>query len=183
MSTKRAVQALTLSCLLTSTALAENLRLKPGLWQITSTREGSGAPAIPAEKQAQMKQAMEKMPPEQRARMEAAMRGAGGAPTVTQSCVLADDLKKPMTFGGDQPSCKRTMLTSTGSTQEVQVDCETNGRTSTSVFKITAADMEHWNATLDINMNLPQGGSVMKTRMAGKWMSSDCGSVKPASQK
>ncbi len=184
MSTKFGIPLFALTALFLTSATAQTLNVKPGLWQVTSTREGAGAPpSMPPEKLAQMQQAMEKMPPEGRARMEAMMKGAGGGSTTSQSCVLAEDLKKPLALGASSENCTRTVLSSSPTGQEIRVECDSKGRKSTSMMKMSTAGPEAWNATLDVNMTGPQGPMIMKTKMAGKWLSSDCGSVKSTSQK
>jgi hypothetical protein len=58
-------------------AATEPLNVKTGLWQVTEISTTSGLPPIPASMQARL----DKMTPEQRAKLEAAMKGrVGGTP-------------------------------------------------------------------------------------------------------
>src|SRR5579862_2888392 len=96
---------LALSATLVAAAWAADttpLNVKTGEWEVTTSTESSGQLPIPEEM-------LNKLTPEQRARMEAAMkaRGAGGPRTsVRKNCVKKEDLDKA--FGNDEEhkSCK-----------------------------------------------------------------------------
>src|SRR5579864_185551 len=105
------------------------LNLKPGLWETTTVSERSGMPSIPQDK-------LEKMLPEQRARIEAMMSNKG-ATTTRQSCRTDKDLRPFV--DGSNASCKQTIVTSTGTRQEVKMEC-TN---ATGTVTIEAKDSEH----------------------------------------
>ena len=96
------------------------LNLKEGLWEIASTHSMTGMPAIPPE-------TLAKMPPEQRARMEAAMKqsGMGGPKTdVRKDCITKEKLDKQMAFDQNRKECTRTIVSSTGSKLEMRIHCE-----------------------------------------------------------
>src|SRR5437868_8630402 len=82
------------------------LNVKTGEWESTLTNETTGQLPVPQEM-------IDKMTPEQRARMEAMMKARGiqgPRTTVTKHCVKKEDLDKP--FGSDNKSCKQTLVTS-----------------------------------------------------------------------
>jgi hypothetical protein len=148
------------------------LNVKDGLWETTTTTERSGMPAIPADKLAQM-------PPDVRARIQ----GMSAPKTETkQSCLTKDEVSK---FGMNQDkSCKVTVVTSTGNKQEYKFDCDTPGNKSTGSMKIEAVDSTHVNSLIMINMAGSNGRNMdMKVTTSAKFLGSDCGSVKPASDK
>ena len=96
------------------------LNLKEGLWEVTSTHSMTGMPGIPPE-------TLAKMPPEQRARMEAAMkqRGMGGPKTdVRKHCITKEKLEKQSAFDENRKDCTRTIVSSTGSKLEMKIHCE-----------------------------------------------------------
>ena len=96
------------------------LNLKEGLWEMTSTHSMTGMPPIPAD-------TLAKMPPEQRARMEAAMKQSGaGAPKtdVRRHCVTKEKLEKQSAFDDNRKDCTRTIVSSTGSKLEMKIHCE-----------------------------------------------------------
>jgi hypothetical protein len=151
------------------------LNVKPGLWETTMTTEmgGIAAVSIPPEKLAQL-------PPEQRARIEAQLKGIG-APTTstTQSCHLPGDLDKPFASHNDRnKSCKTTGLVSTGSKQEMAVECEK----ATGTVKIEATDSNHVNGNILMHVTTNGRAMDMKITIASKWLSSSCGDVKPVSK-
>src|ERR1035438_6147263 len=111
------------------------LNLKPGLWETTTVQERSGMPSIPPE-------ALARMPPEQKARIEA-MTANKPAGTTTQSCRLEKELR-PFTSDSNK-SCTQTIVTSTGTKQEVKMECNMNGNTGTGTATVEAKDSEHVN--------------------------------------
>ncbi len=96
------------------------LNLKEGLWEVTSTHSITGMPGIPPE-------TLAKMPAEQRARVEAAMKqgGMGGPKTeVRKDCVTKEKLEKRTAFDQNRKECTRTIVNSTGSRLEMKIHCE-----------------------------------------------------------
>ena len=96
------------------------LNLKEGLWEMTSTHSMTGMPPIPAD-------ALAKMTPEQRTRMEAAMKqsGAGMPKTdVRKHCITKEKLEKQSAFDENRKDCTRTIVSSTGSKLEMKIHCE-----------------------------------------------------------
>jgi hypothetical protein len=147
------------------------LNLKPGLWETTTVQERSGMPSIPPE-------ALARMPPEQRARIEA-MTANKPAATTTQSCRLDKDLR-PFTNDSNK-SCTQTVLTSTSTKQEVKMECNMNGNTGTGTATVEAKDSEHVNGLVTMHMGANGRTMDMKITITAKWLSSDCGDVKPGS--
>lgn len=146
------------------------LDVKPGLWETTTTTEMSGMPPMPAE-------VLAKMTPEQRARMEAAMqaRTAQGAKTTAKrTCLTAQELSKPLAFGDDDKSCKRTLISSSRSKQEVRLECanETTNRSGT--VRIEAINPENLKGS--VQMTASGGGRSMKVNVGftGKWIGASC---------
>jgi hypothetical protein len=162
------------------------LDIKPGLWENTTTSQMSGVsmpnmPQIPPEKLAQM-------PPAQRAQVEAMMKGSAGAPQTRTSkvCITHDQLSKPIFDTGDK-SCSYNLTSSSSSSQVIHVDC-TRGNTKTGgdlTFK--RVDSEHltgdmlMKSTGDSSTAGSAGQNVtIKLAFSNKFLSSDCGDVKPA---
>lgn len=148
------------------------LDVKNGLWETTTTTEHSGMPTLSADQLA-------KMPPDVRARVQ----GMTAPRTETkQSCMTREDVTK---FGQNQDkSCKLTVVTSTGSKQELQFDCDTAQNKSTGTMKIEALDSTHVNSVITIKMNAQNGRNMdMKITNSAKWLGTDCGNVKPAADK
>src|ERR1035437_7665315 len=113
MRTKSLLLALIVSSSLTLWAADKITPLNPkeGLWEMTSTHTMTGMPPIPAD-------TLAKMPPEQRARMEAAMKQSGaGVPKtdVRKHCVTKEKLEKQSAFDDNRKDCTRTIVISTRS--------------------------------------------------------------------
>ncbi len=146
------------------------MNVKTGQWETTMTSETSGQPPIPQEM-------LDKLTPEQRAKMEAAMKARGGQGVHTstnKSCIRKEDLQKP--FGNDetQRSCKQTLVSSSPTHQEIRMECEMNGGKQTGSFKVDAVDSG--NAKGSMQMVLSGGGHSMtvNSTFSAKWLGPVC---------
>lgn len=148
------------------------LAVKAGLWEIVSQRDASGMPPIPPE-------ALEGMPPEQRAKIEAALQNQT-KPHVSKSCLTEEQLKRGFTLGDKESlkSCKKTVLKSTATVLDMRIEC-TGERTTIGTIHYEAVDSATMNATIDLVMSNGKQNMTMKNDLHGKWLSADCGDVKP----
>jgi hypothetical protein len=166
--------ALSIVILTAGAALAADnvtpLNVQPGLWETTSVTERSGVLPIPAEAPA-------KMPPEQRARFEAQFKSA---PTTTtkQSCFTPEEVAKGFGWNNTDKSCRQTIITSSGSKQELKWECDGAQKGSGSM-KIEAPDSSHVNSLINITMGVNGREMTMKITNTAKWLSNSCGDVKP----
>lgn len=169
-------------CLSTGTALiamaADNppFNVKPGLWEFTIKGESGGTPSIPPE-------ALSQMTPEQRARMEAMMKGAmakAAEPHTRQQCVTQQDIDKGFDKFDDktQGRCTRTVTSRTSTLVEGRVQCTAPNNASGS-YRFEAPNPQSVIGRWDMAMGDAGHGMRMKQEMQGKWLSADCGSVKP----
>ena len=164
--------------LCSSAAMADKINVKTGLWEMTTATEMNGAaakmPVIPPD-------VLAKMPPEQRARMEQMMKNSPGAGEhKRQFCVTEKDLERGFEPQQDQyRSCKRTSLKVTGTSQEMHMECNGNKYQGTGVMKMNTPDRETLVGTMEMNMTDGTHPMSMKVHMTGKWLSANCGSVKP----
>jgi len=155
------------------------LDVKPGLWETSTKTEMSGMPAM------QMPQIPEetlaKMPPEQRARVEAMMKGRGmGGPmsNTSRSCQTRETIDKG--FGQRDQACTYKVTNSLFAKQEIHVDCTRNGSKQTGDIVLQRADPEHVTGTALMKGSMGNGGEMtIKVAYDAKWISSDCGSIKP----
>ena len=145
------------------------LDVKLGQWETTSTSTMSGMPPIPQD-------VLDKMPADQRAKMEERMKAMGGTPrtTTVQSCVKQEDLDKAMTFGADDKSCTRTVVTSSRSKAEIHIECNRNGVKSTGTVRVEAASSDSVKGSME--MNVGDGTRAMKinSTFASKWLGATC---------
>lgn len=150
------------------------LNVKPGLWEITSDVDHSGMPPIPPD-------ALAKLSPEQRAKIEAAMQQSmGPRHRVDKRCVTQDEIAKG--FGEmDQMGhgkCTQNVTTSSATLREGTFAC-TGAQSSSGNYRFEARSPEAVVANWDMTMSGGGNTMKMKSAMQGKWLRADCGSVKP----
>ena len=144
------------------------LNVKTGEWESTMTNETTGQMPIPQE-------LLDKMTPEQRAKMEAAMkaRGMQGPRTiVNKHCVKKEDLDKP--FANENKGCKQTIVTSSSSKQEVHMECEVGGGKQVGTLKLEASDSSTVKGSMQ--MTASNGGRTMNVNstFSAKWLGPAC---------
>jgi hypothetical protein len=164
------------------------LDIKPGLWENTTTSQMSGV-SMPTNMPQISPDQLAKMPPETRARVEAMMKGGPGAPQTNtmKACITSQQLSGPM-FPNTDKSCTYKLTGSSSSSQNIHVEC-TRGNTKTSGdLALNRVDSEHlkgdmlMKTTGDSSTSGSAGQNMtIKLNFSNKWLSSDCGDVKPAS--
>ena len=168
--------AVTVGSILLAHAAGPSLDVKTGLWEITSTGATTGAPPIPAE-------ALAKMTPEQRAKMESAMQAAisrNNQPHVSKSCITQKQLEKAPNFAEQHDkSCKQTIVTRTAAVVETHIECSGPQKMS-GTFRFQALSRETIRG--EVSMVLASGDKAMTSKhtLDGKWLGADCGNVKPS---
>lgn len=154
------------------------LDVKLGLWETASKTEMPGMPSslpqIPEE-------SLAKMPPDQRARIEAMMNSRGVPGTMTtRSCLTKEVLDRGLNFQNDK-SCTYKVTSSSASKQQVHVECERGQVHNTGDLTLDRLDSEHVKGSLVMKPSV--GSGDIKISFDTKWISSDCGSVKPITAK
>lgn len=149
-------------------------KVKPGLWEVSMTNNVSGQLPIPQEM-------LDKMTPEQRAKMEAAMqaRSAQGPKATTyKSCITQEKLDHQKGFREDDPDCSQTVLSSTGSKVEMKIRCNKKDVLMEGTVLFEAVDSQ----TVKGSVHMSATGNARKMDVngtyAGKWLGSDCGDQK-----
>ena len=145
--------------------------LKPGLWEMQIKN-----PEMEAALK-QMQQQMAAMPAEQRAQMEKMMSqkgaamGSGGAMRV---CHSADSLKQKGPVN-EEPGCTtRTQWAASGGSFEM--NCA-DGRKGKGEFTLIGSDAYRSSFEMT-DPKMP--GKPFKMEQTGRWISADCGNLKPA---
>jgi hypothetical protein len=166
---------LTLGAAVSTAASGATLDVQTGLWEVASTGETTGLPPIPPE-------ALARMSAEQRAQMQAHMAAAmerSNKPDVRRSCITAKTLQRGLDFSqGERPNCKRTVLSSSSSQIDVRIDC-TGDEKMNGNFHFEAVDRQTMRGTINLVISNGANKMTMNRTMQGKWLGSDCGSVKP----
>jgi len=168
--------AVTAVCLLTL-CIADEItpfNVKEGLWEVTVTHSMTGMPAVPNIPP----DALAKMPPEQRARVEAMMKGTPST-DVRKDCVTKEKLQKHTAFSNNRGECTRTVVSSTGSKLELKFHCEEKQSSSDGTFLMEAVASDNVKGTMHMVMNSNNGHSMnMDFTITSKYLGSACGDVK-----
>ena len=167
------------TALLTAAAQAQP-HVRPGLWEEQITVKTDNAQANAAMEQ--MKEKLATMPPEQRAAIEKMMAshgmGAGGAPSSIRVCITKEQAERDFT-PDNSGRCQHTNVVRSGNVIKFDFTC-TSARSDVSghgIFTLmgdsafavsSASDMVSHNTTMH-----------SQTDIAGKFISGDCGDVKP----
>jgi len=151
--------------------------IKVGLWEITETHNMTGMPQMPTIPP----EALAQMTPEQRAQVEAQMKGsmAGGQkPTTRKYCVTKEKLEKDSVFGDDRKECTRTVLSSSSTSTEVKIQCKEKEMTSEGTFKFVALTPESVKGTARMVMTGEGRTMNMNVDFLSKYLGPACGDVK-----
>ena len=150
------------------------LNIKPGLWESTRTIKTAGAMPIPAE-------LLNRLTPEQRARMEERMKthSAGRSNTTTEKhCVTKEDLEKDRLKLAEAKECTTTVLNSTSTSVRAKLVCDTEGMHATGSLELVAADPEHLNGSYHSTMNGNGHTMNVEGTWTSKWVGASCGNAK-----
>jgi len=147
--------------------------IKPGLWEVSVTPRMSGEMPIPEEQLA-------KMTPEQRAKIEAAIKGAGSKPHVYKECMTPEKIAKgfEMDRGADEASCKRTIISSTASELTLHDECNDPKRKSLSDVHFEVKGGTQMTGKIHIVVTSSGKSMTVDSSLQGKYLSASCGAVK-----
>jgi len=150
------------------------LDVKLGLWETTSTSQTSGMPPvnIPPD-------ALARMTPDQRAKVEAMMKGQGSPRTTTaKSCMTAEKMKRSEMFY-EQKQCTKTVVTSTGSKLELRMHCTMEGGTKADgTVRVERISSESTKGSVQMVSTSGDHTMNMNSTFTSKWLGPDCGEVK-----
>ena len=150
------------------------LNIKEGLWEMTVTHSMMGMPTIPPD-------TLAKMPPEQRARLEAAMKqnGAGGPTTdVHKECVTKEKLEKESPFSDNRKECTRTVVNSTSSKLEIKVHCEEKQSSSDATLLLEAVSSDNVKGSMQSVTNTSGRTMNLNFTFNSRYLGPACGDVK-----
>lgn len=157
-----------------STIKLQSLNIKPGLWESTRTINRAGDLPIPAEM-------LNRLTPEQRARMEERMRAHSGAHTNTTTekhCVTKEDLDKDRMKLAETKECTTTVVNSTTTAVRAKLACDQEGMHATGTLELVAADPEHVNGSYHSTVNADGHTMNVDGTWTSKWLGSSCGDVR-----
>ena len=151
--------------------------IKPGLWEIKSEREVDGKKAPDPTEQ------MKNLPPEGRAKIEAAMKEKGvgmGEGGMNRVCLSRESLDKG-SWQGQNENCKTEFTGRSTSSWKWHSVC--TKPESESDGEALFANSENYTVKSHMKMKV-QGQERMTTMtIQAKWMGNNCGDIKPVQPK
>lgn len=151
------------------------LNVKLGLWEISTHPQVSGNLPITDEQ-------LQKLPPEQRAKFEAAMQAAlarGAQPRLFKECMTPEKRSRGFNAGDDHgKDCQTTVVTNTASEFEAQRQCSGEDRNQLTDVHFRVVSPNHVTGTVAMVISHGEKTMTVNSTMEGKWLSSDCGNVK-----
>ena len=162
----------------------DSFDVKPGLWETsTSMSNMSGMPAAPAMPQIP-EATLARMPAQQRAQVEAMMkgRGAAGPQTTVRSCMTKESLDRGA-LGQADKSCNWNLVSSTSTKQVIHLECTRGNAKTTGDMTIERDDPEHVKGTMAMASSEGAKNVGATVSFSMKWLGADCGDVKPAGAK
>jgi Protein of unknown function (DUF3617) len=148
--------------------------IKPGLWQMQSTRlvDGQKAPDPTAQ--------MKNLPPETRARMEQMLKQQGvdiGGDGVSRICLSPESFERNAWQGG-QNDCKTDFTSRTGNRWTWKSTC--TQPPSESEGEAIFTDPENYTVRHRLKMHRQGQLRTSDMTVTGKWLNADCGDLKAA---
>ncbi|MGA2423305.1 MAG: DUF3617 domain-containing protein [Terriglobales bacterium] len=168
--------ALMVFCSLTLCAAddVKPLNAKEGLWEVTTTHSMSGMPSMPD----LPPDALAKIPPDQRARVEAMMAGKPST-DVRKECITKEKLEKNAAFANNRGDCTRTVVSSTGRKTEFKFHCVDKQASTDGNAVMEAIGPDNVKGTM--HMVTKSGGDrdiTMDFTISSKYLGAACGDVK-----
>jgi hypothetical protein len=160
-------------------ALAQAQKMRPGLWEHSFTMKSQSGQMEKA--MSEMQQQLASMPPDQRKMMEQMMaqqgRGMGAKGSSIQMCITKEQAERdevPQQEGG----CSQQVMQRTANTIKVKFSCTGNPPTS-GESEVTFASPTAYTGKSVVNTTVEGKPERMTMDQSGKWLSADCGSIKP----
>ena len=132
---------------------------------------------------AAMQEQMAKMPPEQRKMMQDMMAkqgttmSAAGPGSVSSKVCLTKEMIERNEMPGTQGDCTSTTSPRVGNTMKTSFTCAKQGSTGEGQF--TFVSPEAYSVKMSINTMSNGKSEKMDIDGSGKWLATDCGTVKP----
>ena len=159
------------------------LNVQTGLWEITVHPQMSGADPT---RSAEMDKEMQKLTPEQRQRMMAAMQAMMANVVrehVFRQCMTEEKLSKGFDTGKDSDNCKSKVVSNTSTDFEYRKECASDsgeGHTENAHFHIQ--NRRSVTGTVDAVASHDGQATKIHETLEGKWIASDCGGIKDSQE-
>jgi len=146
------------------------LSIKTGLWEVTTTTAASDDSMLPAG-------LLEKLTPEQRARMEERMKARQAdvqKTTITKQCLTRPELESGVLFRTAAKSCTWTVLSSTKSNVEMRGDCVDQGFKTEVRLLIEALGPEAAEGSVQFSTSGKNNNATRASTFKAKWIGPFC---------
>lgn len=178
---KAAIAAITaLACAsLGGAAHAQAQKMRPGLWEHSFTMKSQSGQMEKA--MSEMHQQMAAMPPEQRKMMEQMMAQQGmgvGTPGKSVKVCITKEQAERDEIPQQEGNCTQQVVQRSGNTIKVKFSCAGNPPTS-GEGEITFLSPTAYTGKTTVNTTVDGKPERMTMDQTGKWLSGDCGSIKP----
>jgi hypothetical protein len=168
----------------TTGALAEGMA-KAGLWELHTIKQlmdGQDMTAQIAAAQAQMQQAMANMPAAQRKQMEAMMgKQAMPSANVHRICISPEMAAQDKPMLPPDAKCEPVKTSRSGNKSTFEINCTSNGHNMAGKGESVSTG-DTISTKMDMTMSDERGKHTMQTESQMKFVSTDCGGIKPADQ-
>lgn len=164
-------------------AAAQNI--KPGLWEVSSKMKSSSGEMEKG--MADMQAQMAAMTPEQRKMMEGMMSkqgvamGAGGPGAMNIKICITKEMAERNEVGSQEGDCKTSFSPRAGNTMKYSFSCA--NPPSSGQGEVTFLGPEAYRSKMAMTTTHRGKAEKMDMDGQGKWVSADCGSIKPLSVK
>lgn len=166
---------------LQSAQAADTPPMKAGLWEFTQGERKLDGQPMP-DVSSQMAEQLKNMPPAIRQKIEAQMKangvqmGGAGGNTAYRMCISADMLSKNMWQKNDG-NCTSESMSHSGNTWRWKVKCTEPQGEGEGSSTFSGSD----SFTTKMHMTMLQEGKkqTMDMSSSAKWLSTDCGGIKP----
>lgn len=146
------------------------LNVKTGQWQTAVQISSGGSLALPSAQLA-------KLTPEQRERIETAMKQASKPKTTTrtnQDCLTQDELNKGTPFKSDDKKCTQKVLSSSAGKLNVEQDCAEDAMTTRTIMLLEAISPEVVKGTGTVTATSEGHTFTSNINFASQWLSASC---------
>ena len=180
MNARRRVLAAFAVALSTAPVLAQQPHIRPGLWEETIDFKTDDPRATAA--MAQMKERLAAMSPDQRAMVENAMKshgmGLGAGNNTLRICVTREQIARGFR-PEDKGHCSRSNVSQSGNATSFDFACKNDRDSVTGHGTFTEMGDTAFAVSTVADTVTPKATSHVESKIAGKFVSSDCGDVKP----
>jgi hypothetical protein len=155
--------------------------IKPGLWEFTTQMSGGGGKMSDAMAQAQKE--MANMPPEQRKMMQDLMAkqgvqmGAGAGGGMTVKVCMTQEMVDRNEVSSHQDGCTHTNSPRMGNTMKFSFVC--TKPPSKGEGQVTFTSAEAYSMKMSTTTTVQGRTEKMDMQNSGRWLGSNCGSIKP----